>query len=123
MKRILFLLTAALLLAALPVFAQSAASGGIVVTADAKNANPTLVFTGGLSDQALNFQIRRGTLRFVSVHDIAEQIISLPLKLCISRCSNHSQQTHSQQQCYCFFELPESYSHQASPLSQPLILP
>ncbi len=57
MKRILFLLTAALLLAALPVFAQSAASGGIVVTADAKNANPTLVFTGGLSDQALNAKI------------------------------------------------------------------
>ena len=58
MKRIMFLLTAALLLAAaLPVFAQSAASGGIVVTADAKNANPTLVFTGGLSDQALNAKI------------------------------------------------------------------
>ena len=44
MKRILFLLTAALLAAALPIFAQSAASGDIVVTAKAKNANPTLVF-------------------------------------------------------------------------------
>jgi len=58
MKRILFLLTAAVLLAAaLPLFAQSAASGGIVVTANAKNANPTLVFTGGLSDQALSAKI------------------------------------------------------------------
>ncbi|MBP5584997.1 MAG: PD40 domain-containing protein [Lentisphaeria bacterium] len=58
MKRILFLLTAAVLLAAaLPVFAQSAASGSIVVTADAKNSNPTLVFTGGLSDQALSAKI------------------------------------------------------------------
>ena len=58
MKKILFLLTAALLLAAaLPVFAQSAAAGGIVVTADAKNANPTLVFTGELSDQALSAKI------------------------------------------------------------------
>ena len=58
MKRILFLLTAALFLAAaFPLFAQNAASGGIVVTADAKNANPTLVFTGGLSDQALSAKI------------------------------------------------------------------
>ena len=57
MKKTLFLLTAAILLAAaFPVFAQSA-SGGIVVTADAKNANPTLVFTGGLSDQALSAKI------------------------------------------------------------------
>ena len=55
MRKILFLLTAAVLLAAaLPLFAQS---GGIVVTADAKNANPTLVFTGGLSDQALSAKI------------------------------------------------------------------
>ena len=58
MKKILFLLTAAILLAAaLPLFAQGTASGGIVVTADAKNANPTLVFTGGLSDQALSAKI------------------------------------------------------------------
>lgn len=58
MKRLQLLLTAAVLLAAaLPVFAQNAASGGIVVTAEAKNANPTLVFTGGLSDQALNAKI------------------------------------------------------------------
>ena len=58
MKKVLYLLTAAILLAAaLPVFAQSAASGGIVVTAEAKNANPTLVFTGGLSDQALSAKI------------------------------------------------------------------
>ena len=58
MKKLQLLLTAAVLLAAaLPVFAQSAAPGGIVVTADAKNANPTLVFTGGLSDQALNAKI------------------------------------------------------------------
>ena len=58
MKRFRLFLTAAVLLAAaLPVFAQSAASGGIVVTADAKNANPTLVFTGGLSDQALSAKI------------------------------------------------------------------
>ena len=59
MKKLQFILTAAVLLAAaLPVFAQSAASGGIVVTAEAKNANPTLVFTGGLSDQALNAKIQ-----------------------------------------------------------------
>lgn len=58
MKRLQLLLTAAVLLAAaLPVFAQTAAPGGIVVTAEAKNANPTLVFTGGLSDQALNAKI------------------------------------------------------------------
>ena len=58
MKKITLFLTAAVLLAAaLPVFAQGAASGGIVVTADAKNANPTLVFTGGLSDQALSAKI------------------------------------------------------------------
>lgn len=59
MKKTLFLLTAACLLAAaLPVFAQGAASGGIVVTADAKNANPTLIFTGGSSDPALNAKIQ-----------------------------------------------------------------
>ena len=59
MKKIRFILTAALLLAAaLPVFAQSAATaGGIVVIANAKNANPTLIFTGGLSDQALSAKI------------------------------------------------------------------
>ena len=58
MKKLQLLLTAAVLLAAaLPVFAQNAASGGIVVTAEAKNANPTLVFTGGISDQALNAKI------------------------------------------------------------------
>ena len=38
------------------LFAQGS-SGGIVVTADAKNANPTLVFNGGLSDQALSAKI------------------------------------------------------------------
>ena len=58
MKRILFLLTVVILLAAaLPLFAQNTASGGIVVTANAKNANPTLVFTSGLSDQALSAKI------------------------------------------------------------------
>ena len=58
MKKYLFLLTAAVLFAAaLPVFAQNA-SGGIVVTAEAKNANPTLLFKGGLSDQALNAKIQ-----------------------------------------------------------------
>ncbi len=57
MKKIKLLLTAAILFAAvLSVFAQSA-SGGIVVTAEAKNANPTLLFTGGLSDQALSAKI------------------------------------------------------------------
>ena len=55
MRKIMFLLTAAVLLAAaLPCLAQS---GGIVVTADAKNANPTLVFTGGLSDLSLSAKI------------------------------------------------------------------
>ena len=48
MKR--FLLCITLLLTTMCVFAQ----GGIVVTADAKNANPTLVFSGGLADQALS---------------------------------------------------------------------
>ena len=38
------------------LFAQET-SGGIVVTADAKNANPTLVFSGGLADQALSAKI------------------------------------------------------------------
>ena len=57
MKKYLFLLTAAFLFAAaLPLFAQSA-SGGIVVTAEAKNANPTLIFTGGLSDKELSAKI------------------------------------------------------------------
>jgi len=57
MKKILFFLTAAILVAAaIPVFAQSA-SGGIVVTAEAKNANPTLVFSGGSLDQALSAKI------------------------------------------------------------------
>ena len=57
MKKILSFLSAALLLAAaLPVFAQGV-SGDIVVTAKAKNANPTLVFNGGLSDQALSAKI------------------------------------------------------------------
>ena len=56
MKRILFLLIAAFLLTAVfPAFAQ--ASSGIVVTANVKNANPTLIFTGGTSDQALNEKI------------------------------------------------------------------
>ena len=58
MKKVLFLLTAAILFAAgFPAFAQNSASGGIVVTADSKNANPTLVFSGSLSDQALNAKI------------------------------------------------------------------
>ncbi len=56
-KTTLFLTVAVLFIAALSCFAQNAASGGIVVTADAKNANPTLVFTGGLSDQALSAKI------------------------------------------------------------------
>ena len=57
MKKVQLFLTAAILFAAaLVVFAQGA-SGGIVVTANAKNANPTLVFTGGLSDQALSAKI------------------------------------------------------------------
>ena len=50
MKR--FLLTITLLLASICVFAQ----GGIVVSADPKN-NPTLVFSGGLSDQVLSAKI------------------------------------------------------------------
>ena len=57
MKKTKLFRTAAILFAAvLSVFAQSA-SGGIVVTAEAKNANPTLLFTGGLSDQALSAKI------------------------------------------------------------------
>jgi TolB protein len=56
MKKILFLLAAILLAAGLPLFAQGS-SGGIVVTANAKNANPTLVFTGGLSNQELSAKI------------------------------------------------------------------
>ena len=58
MKKILFILTAAFLLAAgLAGFAQDAASGSIVVTADTKLANPTIIFTSGLSDQALSAKI------------------------------------------------------------------
>ncbi len=60
MKKTLILLSAAvalLLVAVFPVCAQNAAPGGIVVTANAKNDNPTLVFTGGLSDQALSAKI------------------------------------------------------------------
>lgn len=48
MKR--FLLSIAFLISTFSVFAQ----GGIVVTANTKNANPTLVFNGGLADQALS---------------------------------------------------------------------
>ena len=55
-KTQLFLTAAILFAAALSVLAQGV-SGGIVVTAEAKNANPTLVFTGGLSDQALSAKI------------------------------------------------------------------
>ena len=51
MKR--FLLYIAIFLSAFSVFAQ----GGIVVTAKEKNANPTLVFNSGLSDQALSAKI------------------------------------------------------------------
>ena len=44
MKKFLFLLIALILgVAAVPAFAQSV-SGGIVVTAEAKNANPSLIF-------------------------------------------------------------------------------
>jgi len=58
MKKLLFLLAAAVLFAAgFPVFAQGSASGGLLITADAKNANPTLVFTGNLSNQALSAKI------------------------------------------------------------------
>ena len=55
MRKIMFLLTAAVLLAA--SFPCLAKSGGIVVTAEAKNANPTLVFTGGLSDLSLSAKL------------------------------------------------------------------
>ena len=51
-----FLLCIALLLSATCVLAQGT-SGGIVVTAPAKNANPTLVFSSVLSDQALSAKI------------------------------------------------------------------
>ncbi len=51
MKRLLLCIT--FFLSAFSVFAQ----GGIVVTAPAKNANPTLIFSGGLSDQALSAKI------------------------------------------------------------------
>jgi TolB protein len=50
----LFYLATLFLIATLPVIAQS---GGIVVTANAKNTNPTLVFTSGLSDQTLSAKI------------------------------------------------------------------
>ena len=50
----LFYLATLFLFATLPVIAQS---GGIVVTADAKNANPTIIFRGGLSDQTLSAKI------------------------------------------------------------------
>ena len=49
-------MAAILFASSLPIFAQASA-GGIVVTADAKNANPTLLFTGSTSDQALNAKI------------------------------------------------------------------
>lgn len=51
MKRLFLCIV--IFLSAFSVFAQ----GGIVVTADAKNANPTLIFTGGLSDHALSAKI------------------------------------------------------------------
>ena len=59
MKKSKFFLTAAILFAAafIAVFTQGSSAPGIVVTADAKNANPTLIFTGGLSDQALSAKI------------------------------------------------------------------
>jgi len=57
MKRIKLILTAAILFAAALTVSAQGISGGIVVTADAKNANPTLVFTGGTSDQALSAKI------------------------------------------------------------------
>ena len=59
MKKSRFFLTAAILFAAafIAVFTQGSSAPGIVVTADAKNANPTLIFTGGLSDQALSAKI------------------------------------------------------------------
>jgi TolB protein len=53
MKRKLFIF-AAVLTIALPALAQSS---GIVVTAKAKDANPTLIFSENLSDQALSSKI------------------------------------------------------------------
>ena len=53
MKRKLFIF-AAILAIALPALAQSS---GIVVTAKAKDANPTLIFSENLSDQALSSKI------------------------------------------------------------------
>jgi len=50
----LFYLATIFLIATLPVIAQS---DEIVVTANAKNADPTLVFTSGLSDQTLSAKI------------------------------------------------------------------
>ena len=59
MKKSRILFTAAVLIAAafIVVFSQGSSAPGIVVTANAKNANPTLIFTGGLSDQALSAKI------------------------------------------------------------------
>lgn len=54
MKRLLLYI--AILFSVLSLSVQGA-SGSIVVTADAKNANPTLVFSSGLSDQALSAKI------------------------------------------------------------------
>ena len=54
MKRILLYI--AILFSVLSLSVQGA-SGSIVVTADAKNANPTLIFTGELSDQVLSAKI------------------------------------------------------------------
>ena len=56
MNRYILLTVAFFLAAVFPAFAQGA-SGSIVVTAETKNANPTLIFTGGLSDQALSAKI------------------------------------------------------------------
>ena len=52
MKRLLFLLMFLSI-----IFHSLAQSGSIVVTAKEKNANPTLIFNSGLSDQALSAKI------------------------------------------------------------------
>ena len=52
----IYLLCFTILFATFSVFAQGT-SNSIVVTADAKNANPTLIFNSSLSDQALSAKI------------------------------------------------------------------
>ena len=57
MKKTALLLTAAILFVAAFLACGQESPGNIVVTANAKNANPTLIFSGGTSDQALNAKI------------------------------------------------------------------